>query len=112
MNEIKKDSLLSFSYGAYEDYSVTGVCKALKDFILEEVAKEHWYQCAEKKYAENPNDFFLWNYGVESSFITYLMENGYVVACDDERVYLGDDEFFDSYVWEEDFKKQKGIKNA
>lgn len=106
---IKKDSLVTFSYGSYEDHTVTGVFLSNVTFNMEEVAKTFWYQYAEKEYADNPDDFWVWGFDVCSAFPQWLVEQGYVTKVEEKRIYLGDEEFFDSYVWEEDFKKQKGI---
>ena len=106
---VKKDTLLTLSYGAYEDYTVSKVYLVNVDFNIEEVAKTYWYKCAEKEYNENPDDFWLYGIDVESSFIDYLLEQDYISKVNQRRIYMGDEYFFNSYVWEEDFKKRKGI---
>jgi len=106
---IKKDTLLTLSMGAYEDYTVSQVFLVNVTFNIDEVAKNYWYQYAEKEYKENPNDFWVYNADVESTFIDYLLEQGYISKIEQRRVFMGDENFFDSYKWEEDFKKEKGI---
>lgn len=106
---IKKDTLLTLSMGAYEDYTVSQVFLVNVTFNIDEVAKNYWYQYAEKEYKENPNDFWVYNGDVESTFIDYLLEQGYISKIEQRRVFMGDENFFDSYKWEEDFKKEKGI---
>ena len=107
---IEEGTLLTLSYGTYEDYTVTRVFKVNKTFNIEEVAKTYYFQTAEKEYAKNPDDFWLWGYKVSSNFPNWLFENGYLSNVDEKRIYLGDEYFFDHSDWEEEFKKQKGIK--
>jgi len=107
---IKKDTLLTLSMGAYDDYTVSQVFLVNVTFNIDEVAKNYWYQYAEKEYKENPDDFWVFSGDVQSSFIDYLLEQDYISKVEQRRVYMGDEYFFDSYKWEEDFKKEKGIK--
>ena len=107
---IKKDTLLTLSMGAYDDYTVSQVFLVNVTFDIDEVAKNYWYQYAEKEYKENPNDFWVFDGDVQSSFIDYLLEQNYISKIDQRRIYMGDEHFFDSCIWEEDFKKEKGIK--
>lgn len=107
---IKKDTLLTLSMGAYDDYTVSQVFLVNVTFNIDEVAKNYWYQYAEKEYKENPDDFWVFSGDVQSSFIDYLLEQDYISKDEQRRVYMGDEHFFDSYKWEEDFKKEKGIE--
>lgn len=107
---IKKDTLLTLSMGAYDDYTVSQVFLVNVTFNIDEVAKNYWYQYAEKEYKENPDDFWVFSGDVQSSFINYLLEQDYISQVEQRRVYMGDEHFFDSYKWEEDFKKEKGIE--
>ena len=107
---IKKDILLTLSMGAYDDYTVSQVFLVNVTFNIDEVAKNYWYQYAEKEYKENPDDFWVFSGDVQSSFIDYLLEQDYISKVEQRRVYMGDEYFFDSYKWEEDFKKEKGIE--
>ena len=107
---IKKDTLLTLSMGAYDDYTVSQVFLVNVTFNIDEVAKNYWYQYAEKEYKENPDDFWVFSGDVQSSFIDYLLEQDYISKVEQRRVYMGDEYFFDSYKWEEDFKKEKGIE--
>lgn len=107
---IKKDTLLTLSMGSYDDYTVSQVFLVNVTFNIDEVAKNYWYQYAEKEYKENPDDFWVFSGDVQSSFIDYLLEQDYISKIEQRRVYMGDEYFFDSYKWEENFKKEKGIK--
>ena len=107
---IKKDTLLTLSMGAYDDYTVSQVFLVNVTFNIDEVAKNYWYQYAEKEYKENSDDFWVFSGDVQSSFIDYLLEQDYISKVEQRRVYMGDEYFFDSYKWEEDFKKEKGIE--
>lgn len=107
---IKKDTLLTLSMGAYDDYTVSQVFLVNVTFNIDEVAKNYWYQYAEKEYKENPDDFWVFSGDVQSSFIDYLLEQDYISNVEQRRVYMGDEHFFDSHKWEEDFKKEKGIE--
>lgn len=106
---IKKDTLLTFSYGSYEDYTVTGVFLSNVTFNIEEVAKTYWYQHAEEEYSKIPDNFWVWGFSTCSNFPHWLEEQGYITKVEEKRIYLGDEHFFDSYAWEKDFKKKKGI---
>ena len=71
---IKKDTLLTLSMGAYDDYTVSQVFLVNVTFNIDEVAKNYWYQYAEKEYKENTDDFWVFGGDVQSSFIDYLLE--------------------------------------
>lgn len=108
---IKKGTILTFSSGAYEDYNVSSVYSVNKEFNINELSKSYWYECAEKEYKNNPKEFYLFGADIQYQFIEYLIENKYISRMNEERIYMGDDEFFSSRDWEKDFKKQKGIKD-
>lgn len=105
---IKAGMAIIISNGCYSDYRFGAIYIALKDFNYMDEAKKCYFDYLDNQFYKNKDN--LW-YIFTGDFENYLIKNGFIGLCDYREIHVGDYDFFDEHIWQNEYKKLKNIKD-